>query len=107
MRDLPSGHADQLVLRIAEDLAQAAVDADELAVEADVRDPRAGELEGAPVALLALAQRRVGLLARGDVLEHRDGVERLASGVALHGDGDVGPYRRAVLAQIALLESHR
>src|SRR5439155_688308 len=58
MRDLPPGHADQLVLRIAEDLAQAAVDADELAVEADVRDPRAGELEGAPVALLALAQRR-------------------------------------------------
>ncbi len=37
MRDLPAGHADQLVLRIAEDLAQAAVDADELAVKPYVR----------------------------------------------------------------------
>src|SRR5205085_8587801 len=55
MRDLPAGHADQLVLRTAEDLAQAAIHADELAVESDVRHPRAGELEGAAIALLALA----------------------------------------------------
>src|SRR5439155_18252634 len=87
-----------------EDLAQAPVDADELAVKSYMRHARAGELEGAPVALLALAQRGVGLLARGDVVEHRDGVERSSARVALHGDRDVRPDRAAVLAQVALLE---
>src|SRR5260221_9081545 len=107
MRDLPAGHADQLVLRIAEDLAQAAVDADELAVKPYVRYARAGELEGSPVALLALAQRRIGLLARSDVVEHGKRVERLAPRVALHDDGDVRPYRPAVLTHIALPDLDR
>src|SRR5436190_20918534 len=103
MRDLPAGHADQLVLRIAEDLAQAAVHADELAVESYVRDTGARQLEGAAIALLALAQRGVGLLARGDVVEHRDRVERSSGGIALHGDRDMRPARAAVLAHVALV----
>jgi hypothetical protein len=105
VRDVAAGHADQLMLGVAEDLAKAPVDADELAVPADVRDARAGELEGAAVARFALAQRLFSVLARGDVVEHRDRVERLPGCVALHGDGDLHPDGRAVLAPIALLHA--
>src|SRR2546430_7873838 len=58
-------------------------------------------------ALLALAQRRLGLLARRDVVEERDLVLRLAGGVALDHHGERYPDDRAVLAQIALLDAHR
>src|SRR4051812_3309979 len=105
MRDLASGAADQLVLRVAHDLAQAPVDAQELAVQADVRDARAGELEGAPVALLAFVQARFGVLALGDVVEHRDLVERLAVRAARERDRQGHPYRLPVLAHVALLEA--
>src|SRR5574341_1244391 len=72
MRDLPADEPEQLVLRIAEDLAQPSVDADEAPVEADVRHARGGELERAPVALLALLELRLGLALRGDVGDRRD-----------------------------------
>src|SRR5207302_6106761 len=67
MRDLSAREAQELVLGIAEDLAQAPVHPDKAAVHPDVGDPGARQLEGAPEALLALAQRRFRLLAAGDV----------------------------------------
>src|SRR5205823_3241357 len=106
MRDVAPGHADQLVLGIPEDLAKAPVYADELAVKADVRDARAGELEGAAVARFALAQALFGLFPCRDVVEHRDGVERPAGAIALQRDGDARPHGGAVLAQVALLQPH-
>src|SRR5437879_7187726 len=60
-----------------------------------------------PEALFALAQSRLGLLARRDVVEKRDLVLRLAGGVALDHHGERYPDDRAVLAQIALLDAHR
>src|ERR1043165_4339011 len=101
MRDLPPGHAHQLVLRIAEDLAQAAVDADELAVEADVRHARARQLEGAPVALLALPQRLLRAPALGHVVEYRHLVERLAGRAARERHREAHPDGGAVAAQVA------
>ena len=51
---------------------------------------------------------RLGVLALGDVVEHRDRVERPAVGVAHQRDRDVAPRpARAVLAQVALLEARR
>ena len=56
---------------------------------------------------LARAQRRLDVLALGVVVEHRDLVQRFALGVAHQRDGEMDPDRRAVLAQIALLEPRR
>src|SRR5438105_1208527 len=67
MRDLLHRAADQLLFRVAEDLAQAAVHLHEAAGKIDVGDARGRELESVPEALLALAQRRLRLLAAGDV----------------------------------------
>src|SRR3989454_1769284 len=60
-----------------------------------------------PEALFALAQSRLGLLARRDVVEKRDLVLRLAGGAALDHHGERYPDDRAVLAQVALLDAHR
>ena len=57
--------------------------------------------------LVRLAQRRLGVLAFGDVVEHRDRVKRPALGVALHRDRDVHPDQPAVLAEVALVEARR
>src|SRR5438477_430937 len=72
MRDLAPRHADQLLLRVAEDLAKAPVDADEAAIQPDLRESGSGQLEGAPVTLLAAAQRGLGIALRRDVGERRD-----------------------------------
>ena len=56
MRDVLAAQLEELLLGVAQDLAQAPVDPDEAPVHPDVREPRAGELEGAAKALLALAQ---------------------------------------------------
>jgi len=57
MRDVLAAQLEQLVLRVAEDLAQAPVDPDEAPVHADVREPGSGELERAAKPLFAFAQR--------------------------------------------------
>ena len=106
MRDLLDRHADQLALGVADDFAQARVHAQEHAVEADMRQPRAGELERAPKARLAFGEGLLRGLALGDVVVDRDLVLRLALGVALHDHGEVHPDGGAVLLQIALLEAH-
>src|SRR5262245_64141823 len=72
MRDLPPGAPDQLLARIAEDLAQPPVDAHEAPVVPDVLPARAGELEGVAEARLALAQARLGVVLRGDVADGRN-----------------------------------
>src|SRR5205085_2672314 len=72
VRDLLDRAADELALRVAEQLAQPPIGAHEAAIEADVRDARGGELEGLAEALLALAQRRLGLALRADVDDGRD-----------------------------------
>src|SRR5260370_17571292 len=63
MRDLYARQAEELLIGIAEDLAQPAVDPDEAPVEPDVGEPRSRQLEGAPEALFAVAQRRFRPLA--------------------------------------------
>src|SRR6185503_2444023 len=97
--------SEQLLLRIAEDLAQAAVDAREAPL-GHVADARGRELEGLAEARLALLQARLGLALRGDVVVHRDLVERLAVGAPLHGHAEFHPHHRAVLAQVALFQPH-
>jgi hypothetical protein len=72
VRNLAAGELEELLFRIAEDLAQAAVHADEAPVHADVRHARAGELEGAAKARLALLQARLGLALLRDVADGRD-----------------------------------
>src|SRR5437899_747257 len=54
-------------------------------------------------ALFALAQRRLGLFARRDVVEKRDLVARLAAPAAHQRARDSHPDARAVLAQQLLL----
>ena len=66
VRDVAHRAADQLVFVIAEHFAEARVDAQEDAVEADMRDARCGEVERLPEPPLALAQRALG----GDALQH-------------------------------------
>src|SRR5262249_50411199 len=79
VRDVLAAQPEELVLRVAEDLAQAAVDPDEAPVRADMREPGAGQLECAAKALFALAQRGeiVGLgerrLERSDLGGHSRG----------------------------------
>src|SRR5437588_5873067 len=67
MRDLSAREAQELVLGVAEDLAQAPVHPDKATVHPDMGDPGARQLEGAPEALLVFEQRRFRLLAAGDV----------------------------------------
>ncbi len=81
MRDLPSREAQKLVLRIAEDFAQAPVDPQEAPVHGDVRDSGPRQLEGAPEAPLAFEQARLGLLARRDVDDRADQPGDLAAAV--------------------------
>jgi hypothetical protein len=50
------------------------------------------------------AQQALLVLARRDVLDHRDVVQRLAAGPAAHRDRDADPGHRAVLAPVALLQ---
>ena len=121
MRDLPSGEAQQLGLRIAEDLAQAPVDPDEAPVHADVRDSRACQLEGAPEAPLAFEQARLGLLARRDVDdraqqpgdlaaavgESRLVVDRVAQAAVARGDRGLVALAAGIAPQLAVhLEVH-
>ncbi len=49
----------------------------------------------------------LGTLARGDVLDDRDVVQRGAGAIALHRDREADPDRRPVLAHVALLELER
>src|SRR3989454_11999959 len=116
MRDLPPGEAQQLVLRIAEDLAQAPVDPQEATVHADVRDSRARQLEGAPEAPLAFEQARLGLLARRDVDdraqqpgdlaaavgESRLVVDRVAQAAVARGDRGLVALAAGLAPQLAV-----
>src|SRR5205807_5031970 len=95
--------AQELVLGIAQHLAQAPVNPGKATVHADVRDPGARQLEGAPEALLALAQRSRGALRLGDVVHRRDEVARLAALAAHERGRDRHPDARAVLAHELLL----
>src|SRR6185436_2221976 len=69
VRELLHLAADELGFRVAEDLAQAAVHAQEDAVEADMRHARAGELEALPEQRFALPQPGLGLLAPQELAE--------------------------------------
>src|SRR4051812_8962660 len=69
--------------------------------------PIGGHLRQAAEALLALAQRALGVLALGDVVEDRDLVLRRAVGGAHKRDGEVDPHGAAVATEIALLEVRR
>src|SRR6185503_17378595 len=61
------GAARQFLRRVPEDPAQRAVGLDEAAFQVDMPDAGGGKLERLAEALLALAQRALGLLAAGDV----------------------------------------
>src|SRR5260221_3708868 len=71
VRDLLHRSTDQLRFAAAKDLAQAAVDAREAAVD-HVGNAGRGQLEGLAEARLALAQRHLGVALRGDVADGRD-----------------------------------
>ena len=73
----------------------------------DLPIPVGRQLHQVAKALLAVLHRQLGLLACRDVLHDRDVVQRPARRVALHGDRQVHPHGRAVLAQIALLHRER
>src|SRR5207247_6855156 len=72
MRDLLHRAADQLLLAVAQDLAQAAVHLHEAAAEIDVGDAGGRELESLPVERLARAQRDLRMALLGDVADGGD-----------------------------------
>src|SRR4051812_1973625 len=101
MGDVLDRHAQQLLLGIAEDLAEAAVDAHKAAGD-DFADAGSGQLEGLAKALLALAQRALGLSARGDVADGgNDAVEVALARALQKASIDVEPGDRLVRAHDA------
>ena len=68
-------------------------------------DPRFQFLVEAAQVRLAFGQCRLGRLAGGDVLDDGQEIARRARGVAQQGGRQVDPQRRAVLADVALLQA--
>ena len=97
--------AHQAVLGAPEHGLQSRVGLDDAAVQAEAGDADGGPVEDGAEATLALLARGLGLLALGDVLDHRVVELRFAVGVADQADGDVAPEAGAVLLQIAPLQA--
>ena len=96
--------AEQVGARVSGDPLAGAVDRGEAAVEVEREDHVVRVLEELAVALLARAQRLLGALALGRVLDHADPELRAAVGVADERDGEARRDRAAVLRAVALLE---
>ena len=97
------GRRLELLARVAGDLAERLVDAQEAPVERPHRHPDRRLVERRAEAVLGLAQRVLGAAALGDVLDLRDEVERLAGVVAHERDRQQHPALLAVRAHVALL----
>jgi hypothetical protein len=75
MRDVLERQVEQLVLGVADDLAEGGVHLDEAPVRADERHPDRRRVEGAAEALVRLAQQLVGAVERAagpEDQQHRD-----------------------------------
>jgi hypothetical protein len=95
---VPEGEAEEILLRVAEHLAQGAVDLDEAPVEVVEGHADGGVVERAAEELLALPERLLGPLPLGDVAGRgEDQVPpAVVHGAHVHLDGE----GRAVLAAV-------
>jgi hypothetical protein len=108
MDELVRPHARELMLRVAEHLAQPGVGAqDPVVLDGGLHDPDRSAIERRAVALLRLLARVLGDLALGDVLHDADHVLRVTRLVARRGHGSPRPHDAAVLAHETLLASRR
>ena len=105
MGDRLVGGCLELLARVARDLAQGPVDAQEAPIGGSHGHADRRLVEGRAEAVLGLSQRVLGAAALRDVLDLRDEVERLPGVVAHERDRQQHPALRAVRADVALFHA--
>ncbi len=95
---------ERLAIGVAEQTTQGGVAVAPPAVGIDDGDDIGGVFEEGATPPLAVAQGRLGLVAGGDVLDHRDGLLECAIVSAQGGEGDADPDPGVVASPPALLD---